>query len=43
VLRTVQHQSYGGVLLAIAALGLLAFGCFEIMEAVVRRIRVPKF
>jgi hypothetical protein len=42
VLRTLQHQSYGGVLLAIAALGLLAFGCFEIMEAVLRRFRVPK-
>jgi MFS family permease len=42
VLRTLQQQSYGGVLLAIAALGLLAFGCFEIMEAVVRRVRVPK-
>jgi hypothetical protein len=42
VLRTLQHQSYGGVLLAIAALGLLAFGCFEIMEAIVRRVRVPK-
>ena len=42
VLRTLQHQSYGGVLLAIAALGLLAFGCFEIMEAMVRRVRVPQ-
>lgn len=42
VLRTLQHQSYGGVLLAIAALGLLAFGCFEIMEAMMRRVRVPK-
>lgn len=42
VLRTLQRQSYGGVLLGIAALGLLAFGCFEIMEAMVRRVRVPK-
>jgi hypothetical protein len=42
VLRTLQHQSYGGVLLAVAALGLLAFGCFEIMEAILRRIRVPR-
>jgi len=42
VLRTLQHQSYGGVLLAIAALGLLSFGGFEIMEATVRRVRVPK-
>jgi hypothetical protein len=43
VLRTLQRQSYGGVLLAIAALGLLAFGGFEIMEAITRRFRVPKF
>jgi hypothetical protein len=42
LLRTLQHQTYGGVLLAIAALGLLAFGCFEIMEAMMRRVRVPK-
>lgn len=42
VLRTLQHQTYGGVLLAIAALGLLAFGVFEIMEAMMRRVRVPK-
>jgi hypothetical protein len=42
VLRTLQRQTYGGVLLAIAALGLLAFGVFEIMEAMVRRVRVPK-
>ena len=42
LLRSLQHQSYGGVLLAIAALGLLAFGGFEIMEAMVRRVRVPK-
>lgn len=42
VLRTLQHQSYGGALLAIAALGLLSFGGFEIMEAIVRRVRVPE-
>lgn len=42
LLRTLQRQSYGGVLLAVAALGLLAFGCFEIMEAIMRRVRVPK-
>ena len=40
VLRAMQHQSYGGdVLLGIAALGLLAFGLFEIIEAAVRRAR----
>jgi Domain of Unknown Function (DUF1206) len=37
VLRAMQNQSYGGVLLGIAALGLLAFGCFEIIEAAARR------
>jgi hypothetical protein len=36
VLRAMQHQAYGGVLLGIAALGLLAFGFFEIIEASVR-------
>ncbi|MFZ1920986.1 MAG: DUF1206 domain-containing protein, partial [Xanthobacteraceae bacterium] len=33
VLRAMQHQSHGGILLGIAALGLLAFGLFEIIEA----------
>jgi hypothetical protein len=37
VLRAVQHQAYGSVLLSIAALGLLAFGFFEIIEAAARR------
>ncbi|HEY3792882.1 MAG TPA: DUF1206 domain-containing protein [Bradyrhizobium sp.] len=37
VLRAVQHQAYGSVLLGIAALGLLAFGFFEIIEAAARR------
>jgi hypothetical protein len=38
VLRAVQRQSYGGgLLLGIAALGLLAFGFFEIIEAAARR------
>ncbi len=36
VLRAMQHQTYGGVLLGIAALGLLAFGFFEIIEAKTR-------
>jgi hypothetical protein len=36
VLRAMQHQAYGGVLLGIAALGLLAFGFFEIIEATTR-------
>jgi hypothetical protein len=38
VLRAVQHQAYGSVLLGIAALGLLAFGFFEIIEAAARRV-----
>jgi hypothetical protein len=36
VLRAMQHQAYGGVLLGVAALGLLAFGFFEIIEATTR-------
>jgi hypothetical protein len=42
VLRTLQEQSYGRWMLAIAGLGLLAFGAFEIVEAYARRIRPPK-
>lgn len=42
VLRILQEQSYGGWLLGTAALGLLAFGCFELIEAAARRVRVPK-
>jgi Domain of Unknown Function (DUF1206) len=37
VLRAMQHQSFGGGLLAIAAAGLLAFGFFEMVEAASRR------
>jgi hypothetical protein len=37
VLRAMQEQVYGGVLLGIAALGLLAFGFFELIEATARR------
>ena len=36
VLRAMQSQPYGGVLLGIAALGLIAFGCFEVIEAATR-------
>jgi hypothetical protein len=42
VLRAMQHQAYGGVLLGIAAIGLLAFGFFEIIEATERRARAVK-
>jgi hypothetical protein len=37
-----QHHAYGGVLLGIAAIGLLAFGFFEIIEATVRRAAAVK-
>jgi Domain of Unknown Function (DUF1206) len=37
VLRAMQQQAHGGVLLGVAALGLLAFGFFEIIEAAARR------
>ncbi|MGB7036991.1 MAG: DUF1206 domain-containing protein [Xanthobacteraceae bacterium] len=42
VLRAMQHQSHGGILLGIAALGLLAFGLFEIVEAAARRAHAVK-
>jgi hypothetical protein len=42
VFRTLEQQAYGGLLLGIAALGLLAFGFFEIIEAATRRARAIK-
>jgi Domain of Unknown Function (DUF1206) len=42
VLRALQHQAYGSVLLGITALGLLAFGFFEIIEATARRAAAVK-
>jgi hypothetical protein len=41
-LSTLRAQSYGPWMLAIAGLGLLAFGAFEIVEAYARRVRPPK-
>lgn len=41
-LQELQRQSYGGVLLAIAGCGLIAFGGFEFLEAVARRVHAPK-
>jgi hypothetical protein len=41
-LRTLQQRPYGGVLLAIAALGLIAFAAFEFIEAWARRIETPR-
>jgi hypothetical protein len=41
VLTTLQRLPYGQWLLGIAALGLLAFGCFELIEAYARRVRPP--
>jgi len=36
-LRAIQGTTYGGLFLGIVALGLLAFGLFEIIEAMARR------
>jgi hypothetical protein len=41
VLRAMQSQSYGGIFLGIAALGLLAFGFFEVFEATARQTISP--
>jgi uncharacterized protein DUF1206 len=41
-LRTLQAQPYGGVLLGFAGLGFIAFGGFEVVEALARRVRAPK-
>jgi hypothetical protein len=41
-LATLQRQSYGGALLAVAALGLIAFAGFEFIEAWARRIGTPR-
>jgi hypothetical protein len=40
-LRSLQEQPYGGVLLAFAGLGFIAFGGFEMIEAMARRVRTP--
>jgi len=40
-LQTLQSQPYGWVLLALVALGLVAFGVYSFIEAVYRRIQVP--
>ena len=42
VLRAMQHQTFGAMLLAVAAVGLLAFGAFEILEAAARPTRAVK-
>jgi uncharacterized protein DUF1206 len=40
-LRSLQERPYGGVLLAFAGLGFIAFGIFEMIEAAARRVRTP--
>ena len=40
-LHTVQEQPYGSMLLAIAALGLIAFAAFQFIEAWARRFGLP--
>jgi hypothetical protein len=37
-LLAIKHQTYGGVLLAATALGLLAFGAYGLAEALYRRV-----
>jgi amino acid transporter len=41
-LHSLQEQPYGGVLLAFAGLGFIAFSGFEMIEAVARRVRTPR-
>ena len=40
-LRTLQQQPYGWVLLGVTALGLFAFGAFQLVVAYYRRIDAP--
>jgi hypothetical protein len=40
-LRWLQHQPYGGFLLGVTALGLFAFGIFQLASAAYRRIAAP--
>jgi hypothetical protein len=40
-LRVLQRQPYGWVLLALTAAGLLAFGAYQFVEAVYRRVSAP--
>jgi hypothetical protein len=40
-LRTLQAQPYGWLLLATAALGLVGFGAFELMQALFRHVDAP--
>lgn len=42
VLRTLQEQPHGGVLLAFAGVGFTAFSIFEWIEAAARRVHTPK-
>jgi hypothetical protein len=41
VLRAMQDQAHGGIFLGIAALGLIAFGIYEIIAAALRRADPP--
>jgi hypothetical protein len=40
-LRWLQQQPYGGALLGITALGLFAFGAFQLVSAAYRRVAAP--
>jgi hypothetical protein len=41
-LRTLQQQPYGWILLGTTALGLFAYGAFEVTQVFVRRVDAPK-
>src|SRR5262249_13547805 len=40
-LQALQKQPYGWGLLGITALGFIAFGAYQLLEAMFRRVRVP--
>ena len=40
-LETIRSQAFGTILLGIVALGLFAFGCYSIFEALYRRVDAP--
>jgi hypothetical protein len=41
-LRTLQEQRYGWILLVLGAAGFLAFGAYQLVEAVYRRVPAPR-
>ena len=41
-LDTIRSQPFGWILLAVVALGLFAFGCYSVFEALYRRVDAPE-